>query len=174
MNQLESLIPIDRQDLSSFAKEVRRLALSMIFYAGSGHPGGCLSCADVMSYLWNHELVGDDWHENDPYDHSRYRFILSKGHSCPSLYAAATIVGRLPYSALPGFRKLGSPLQGHPHVLSTPWVHTSTGSLGQGFSAAIGMALGLKHWRESARVYVMLGREDQKCLKTPAMLGSII
>ena len=145
------------QEVLAFATEIRRLALSMIYHAGSGHPGGCLSSAELMAYLWGIELQEGNWKIDDPYDEDRHRFILSKGHSCPALYAAAAIVGLLPHSALPGFRKMGSVLQGHPDVLSTPWVHTSTGSLGQGFSAAIGMALGLKYKKGSARIYVMLG-----------------
>ncbi len=142
-----------RLDPGLWANEIRRLALAMIFHAGSGHPGGCLSCADVMAYLWNVELFG----EGDG-DHSgRHRFVLSKGHSCPSLYAAGAMAGLIPFSMLAGFRKLGSPLQGHPDVLSLPWVETSTGSLGQGFSSALGMALGLRHQGIGTRVYTMLG-----------------
>jgi len=144
-----------RLDPGEWADEIRRLALAMIFHAGSGHPGGCLSCADIMAYLWRVELNGEEGDENRT--NGRHRFVLSKGHSCPSLYAAGAMVGLIPFSMLTGFRKIGSPLQGHPDVLSLPWTETSTGSLGQGFSSAIGMALGFRHQGQPARVYVMLG-----------------
>jgi len=148
---------MDALDLTGQAREIRRLALSMIYQAGSGHPGGSLSCADLMAYLWTKELCAQEWISQDAENDRRPRLILSKGHSCPALYAAAALAGLIPYSVLPSFRKLGSPLQGHPHVLDTPWAGTSTGSLGQGFSVGIGMALGLRHKGSVARVYVILG-----------------
>ena len=140
--------------LAICATQIRRSSLAAIYAAGSGHPGGSLSCADLLAYLWTEELR---WKPMNPTDDERDRFILSKGHACPALYAAVAEVGLIPHRMLFTLRKLGSPLQGHPHVLDTPWVETSTGSLGQGFSAAIGMALGLRYKGSPARVYVMLG-----------------
>ncbi len=141
----------ERSRLAEVATRIRRGALTAVYHAGSGHPGGSLSAADLLAYLWTHELRG---RRDDP---ERDRFILSKGHCCPALYAAAAEAGVIPRALLTTLRKLGSPLQGHPHVLDTPWAETSTGSLGQGFSVAIGMALGLRFQERSARVYVMLG-----------------
>ncbi len=140
--------------LAALANAIRRESLAAIYAAGSGHPGGSLSSADLLAYLWVKELR---WHSGNPGDFERDRFVLSKGHACPALYAAVAEVGLIPHRMLLTLRKLGSPLQGHPHVLDTPWVETSTGSLGQGFSAAIGMALGLRYKGSPARVYVMLG-----------------
>ena len=156
--------------LDRSARLLRRYALWMIYIAGSGHPGGSLSAADLLVYLYMRELRFVQKQPNWP---DRDRFVLSKGHACPALYAAAALVGIIEPTELSGFRRLGSPLQGHSHVLDTPWVETSTGSLGQGFSAAIGMALGLRYkgnpafgerfgraqpcLSRTARVYVMLG-----------------
>jgi len=134
---------------------IRRYTLVAIYHAGSGHPGGSLSCVDLLAYLWTKEL---HWQPANPKNDNRDRFVLSKGHACPALYAAAAEIGLIPHHELLRFRKIGSQLQGHPHVLDTSWVETSTGgSLGQGFSAAIGMAIGLRYKSSSARVYVMLG-----------------
>lgn len=144
----------DRVDFRAIASKARQLIIQMTYEAESGHPGGSLSAIDVLTYLYFQELRLDpdrpDWEGRD-------RFILSKGHACPALYAIAVERGLMPVDLLWGFRKTGRPLQGHPHVGSTPWVETSTGSLGQGFSVAIGMALGLRHQTLPARVYVMLG-----------------
>jgi transketolase len=107
-----------------------------------------------MAYL-STEVLG--WPEVGEKSDKRNRFVLSKGHGCPVLYSAAAECGIISHSMLLKFRKLGSPLQGHPHVLDTPWVETSTGSLGQGFSASIGMALGLRHQKIGGTVYVMVG-----------------
>lgn len=141
----------------SWANEIRRLSLAMIFHAGSGHPGGCLSCADIMAYLWSTELQRTVVNSISNTAGDPHRFVLSKGHSCPSLYAAGALAGMIPFSLLAGFRKLGSSLQGHPDVQSLAWVETSTGSLGQGFSSALGTALGFRHQGIATRVYVMLG-----------------
>jgi transketolase len=126
----------------------------MIHAAGSGHPGGCLSAADLLAYLFLNQLRFDPANPRWP---ERDRFVLSKGHACPALYAVAALVRIIPREQLSEFRKLGGRLQGHPHVVDTPWVETSTGSLGQGFSASVGMALGLRHQASKSRVYAMLG-----------------
>ncbi len=137
--------------LKATAARIRRGTLAAIYAAGSGHPGGSLSAADLLAFLSQVELLED----RAPGEH--HRFVLSKGHACPALYATAAELGLISHASLRSLRKLGSPLQGHPHVLDTPWVETSTGSLGQGFSVAVGMALGFRHRGESARVYALLG-----------------
>lgn len=144
----------DPIELQKVADRIRRNALQLIYQAGSGHPGGSLSAADLLAYLYAKELRFDparpDWPDRD-------RFVLSKGHACPALYAVAAEFGFITPEQLAGFRKIGGALQGHPHLVGTPWVEASTGSLGQGFSAAIGMAMGLRYQGKDARVYVMLG-----------------
>lgn len=140
--------------LPVLAARLRVSSLRMIHAAASGHPGGALSAADLVAYLYARELRFDPRAPDDP---DRDRFILSKGHACPILYAAAAELGMIARSQLLSLRKLGSPLQGHPHVGAAAWVETSTGSLGQGFSVAIGMAMGLRYQQRQARVYVMLG-----------------
>jgi transketolase len=140
--------------LADAARFVRQHAVASIYHAGSGHPGGALSCADLLACLYGAELNVWPRGANDP---ARDRFVLSKGHSAPALYAAGAYYGFCsPKDAL-SLRKLNSPFQGHPHVLDLPWVETSTGSLGQGFSVAMGMALGLKMLKKPARVYALLG-----------------
>jgi transketolase len=132
------------------ARTIRIGSIVAIHHAGSGHPGGALSAADLMAWLWLKELKKDGGGSPHP-------FILSKGHSCPALYSAAAEAGLISRESLCSLRKLGSPLQGHPHVGLLQWVHTSTGSLGQGFSFAVGKALGLSMRNSPQRVYVMLG-----------------
>ena len=139
--------------LTTRAREARRLALLAIHAAGSGHPGGALSCLDLLTALYKRMRFDPA----DPQLPERDRLILSKGHSAPALYAAAAVAGLCSPDDLQGLRKLGHPLQGHPHVRTTPWVEASTGSLGHGFSAALGMAMGLRHQGIDARVYAILG-----------------
>jgi transketolase len=140
--------------LADAARFVRMHAVASIYHAGSGHPGGALSSADLLACLYGAELNVWPRGVNDP---TRDRFVLSKGHAAPALYAAGAYYGFCkPKDALT-LRKLNSPFQGHPHVRDLPWVETSTGSLGQGFSVALGMALGLKMLKKSARVYALLG-----------------
>ena len=145
-------VELDRRELERYARSIRVNSLAAIYHAGSGHPGGALSAADLIAYVYYRAvrrgaLSGED----------RDRFVLSKGHSCPALYAAAAEAGLIDHAELASLRKLGSRLQGHPHVRSLPMVETSTGSLGQGFSVAIGIALGLRYRGSSARVTVMVG-----------------
>ena len=130
---------------------VRADALAAIYHAGSGHPGGTLSCVDLLLTLFG-STVGDS-----SFQPVRDRIVLSKGHACPALYAVAASKGWIPRSEIYNLRKLGSPLQGHPHVVTTTWVETSTGSLGQGFSVAIGMAMGFRHQADPSRVFAILG-----------------
>lgn len=141
-------------DIQALAHTIRRLAIVSLFHAGSGHPGGALSASDLLAYLYGTELNLWPDHADDP---ERDRFILSKGHACAALYAAWAALGFIDARLLERLRALGSPLQGHPHVCAMPLAETSTGSLGQGFSVAIGMALGLRHRKSPARVFVMLG-----------------
>jgi transketolase len=140
--------------LEAHAREIRRLSIAAIYHAASGHPGGSLSCADILAVLYGAELAINRASAASP---DRNRFILSKGHAAPALYAAWASFGLMEQKAALALRKLGAVAQGHPHVLDTPLAETSTGSLGQGFSVAIGMALGLRHQRNSARVYALLG-----------------
>lgn len=142
------------EPLRNAARFVRCHSIASIFHAGSGHPGGALSAADLIACLYGAEL--NCWPDkvSDP---DRDRFVLSKGHAAPALYAAGAYFGFCEAKAALGLRKLNSPFQGHPHVLDLPWVETSTGSLGQGMSVALGMAMGLKLQNIPARVYALLG-----------------
>jgi transketolase len=136
------------------ARAIRTLCMAAIYRAGSGHPGGALSSADILAVLYGAEM--NVWPDavDDP---ARDRFVLSKGHAVPALYAAGAHFGFSSESGALSLRKLGSPFQGHPHVKDLAWVETSTGSLGQGFSVALGMAMGLKLKRSLARAYALLG-----------------
>ena len=138
----------------SLMNKIRIWALKSIFSAESGHPGGVLSSIDIIAYLFKKEMNYDPKNFKTQ---SRDRFILSKGHCAPALYAVAAEVGIINKSRLDGLRKLNHELQGHTHRGSTPWVEASTGSLAQGFSFAIGEAKGLKMQNIDNRVYVMLG-----------------
>jgi transketolase len=140
--------------LAIAAAFVRKHAIAAIYHAGSGHPGGALSCADLLAAVFGAELNFWPTALDDP---MRDRFVLSKGHAAPALYAVGAYYGFCNAKDALKLRKLGSPFQGHPHVVDLPWVETSTGSLGQGFSVALGMAMGLKLQRSSARVYALLG-----------------
>ena len=132
----------------------RRHAIAAIYRAGSGHPGGALSAIDILACLYGAEMNVWPSSQCDPL---RDRFVLSKGHAAPALYAIGAYHGFCDKTASLQLRKLGSPFQGHPHVGDLPWVETSTGSLGQGFSVALGMAMGMKMQRMRARVYALLG-----------------
>lgn len=151
---LKALPPNLVNDIAASAAFVRQHATASIYHAGSGHPGGALSCADLLACLFGAEL--NFWPDSvtDPH---RDRFVLSKGHAAPALYAIGAQYGFCNKSEALKLRKLNSPFQGHPHVLDMPWVETSTGSLGQGFSVALGMAMGLKMHKSQARVYTLLG-----------------
>jgi len=138
------------EKLSKAARAIRQTAIAAIYHATSGHPGGALSSADLFACIYGAALRSGD-------DLTRDRFVLSKGHGAPALYAAGAEFGLCSVKDALSLRKLGSKFQGHPHVLDLPWVETSTGSLGQGFSVAIGMALGLKMKKSPARIYTMLG-----------------
>lgn len=141
-------------ELEEKARQIRILSLKMLNKAGSGHPGGALSMADILAYLYyNHAIVKPE----DPKNPGRDRIILSKGHGCPSLYAVLALKGFFPVEELNTLRKIDSKLQGHPDMNKTPGVEMSTGSLGQGLSAANGMALAGKLDKEEYRVFCILG-----------------
>lgn len=142
------------QEVNGFALSIRRLTLAAIFRAGSGHPGGSLSAADILAVLFAREL---NWSASQLNAFNRHRFVLSKGHACPALYAAMAESGLCTREDVLRLRQLGSPTQGHPHVGALAWVDASTGSLGQGFSVALGMALGLRKQGSQSRAYVLLG-----------------
>ncbi|HEY5347430.1 MAG TPA: transketolase [Rhizomicrobium sp.] len=140
--------------LAIAARYIRQHVMASIYHAGSGHPGGSLSCADLLACLYGAEL--NVW-PNALQDPARDRFVLSKGHAAPALYGAGAYFDFCGKKDSLQLRKLGSVFQGHPHVLDLPWVETSTGSLAQGFSVALGMAIGLKLQNNPARVYTLLG-----------------
>ena len=142
------------EKLAEAARSIRCHSVASIFHAGSGHPGGALSSADLFACLYGAEM--NVW-PNAIHEPSRDRFVLSKGHAAPALYATGAHFGFCDPKAALALRKLNSPFQGHPHVLDLPWVETSTGSLGQGMSVAVGMAIGLRLQHIPARVYTMLG-----------------
>ena len=140
--------------LAQAARFVRLHSIASIYHAGSGHPGGAMSSADLFACLYGAEMNVSPRRVSDP---NRDRFTLSKGHAAPALYAVGAYYGFCDPKESLKLRKLNSPFQGHPHVLDLPFVETSTGSLGQGISVAMGMALGLKLQKKAARVYTMLG-----------------
>jgi transketolase len=145
---------MDKEMLKEKALEMRREIVQMITAAGSGHPGGSLSAVEILTYLYFHEMNIDP---ENPTKAGRDRFILSKGHAAPVLYAALALRGYFPVEELATLRKLGSKLQGHPDMRKVPGVEMSTGSLGQGLSAANGMALADKLDGQPNYVYVMVG-----------------
>jgi len=141
-------------DLNITASKIRKSIVDMIFHAKSGHPGGSLSSVDILNYLYFKEMNVDP---NSPADFNRDRFVLSKGHAAPVLYATLAERGYFDKELLPTLRKLNSPLQGHPDSKKVAGVDVSTGSLGQGISNAVGLALGIKLDNSTARVYTILG-----------------
>jgi transketolase len=136
------------------ARVIRRRIIHMIYAAQSGHPGGSLSATDIVTALYFHFMRVDPGNPQWP---QRDRFILSKGHACPVWYAALAERGFFPIDELVTLRQINGRLQGHPDMEKTPGVDISTGSLGHGLSAGVGMALGLKMDGYDARVYVVLG-----------------
>lgn len=144
----------DISQLEAKARVVRRHIIEMTGTAGSGHPGGSLSAADIVTALYfnvmNHRPEDPSWPERD-------RFVLSKGHAAPVLYAALAETGYFPVSDILSLRCLGSTLQGHPDMCKTPGVEICSGSLGQGLAAACGMAAAARMDRATWRVYAMIG-----------------
>ncbi len=148
---------MERKELSYYEEIARRVRIDIIkatFNAGSGHPGGSLSCADILTALYFSEMNIDPEH---PDMKGRDRFVLSKGHAVPAQYSVLAERGYFPVSDLMTLRKLGSPFQGHGNMHLVPGIEMSTGSLGQGFSASVGMALADRLDDNGARVYTLLG-----------------
>ncbi|MGL4335822.1 MAG: transketolase [Turicibacter sp.] len=141
-------------NLSVIANQIRRGIIDAVYHAKSGHPGGSLSSADLFTYLYYKELNIDP---NHPKNDARDRFVLSKGHVAPGLYSTLAHRGFFPVDDLKTLRKVGSYLQGHPDMKGVPGVDMSSGSLGQGISVAVGMALSAKLQHKDYRVYTLLG-----------------
>ncbi|MBU4268156.1 MAG: transketolase [Acidobacteria bacterium] len=141
-------------DLSEIARQIRIMIIQMIGRSASGHPGGSLSAVEILTWLYFREMNIDPQNPGRP---DRDRFVLSKGHAAPVLYATLAKRGFFSSEILSSLRQVGSSLQGHPHRLDTPGVDASTGSLGQGLSMAAGMAMGLKLSQNPACVYAMIG-----------------
>jgi len=146
-----------RERLGDKARKIRKHVINMLYEAGSGHPGGSLSCVDILTTLYFHTMrhnpLEPEWADRD-------RFILSKGHAAPALYATLAEAGYFPVEELQSLRKIGSMLQGHPDS-EVPGVEVSSGSLGQGLSIANGIALAGKRDKKVYRVYTLLG--DGEC-----------
>ena len=142
------------EGLANIANDIRIGIIEQVYNANSGHPGGSLSCADILAVLYFNQMNIDP---ENPNAKGRDRFVLSKGHCAPALYATLARKGYFDKELLKGFRKVESNLQGHPDMKKVPGVDMSTGSLGQGLSAAVGMAIGSKMEHEGYRVYCLLG-----------------
>ncbi|MCR5774810.1 MAG: transketolase [Lachnospiraceae bacterium] len=145
---------MDKKELQQTAVKVRKGIVTAVHAAKAGHPGGSLSAADIFTYLYFKEMNIDP---KDPRKPDRDRFVLSKGHTAPGLYSAMANRGYFPVDELTTLRKLGSKLQGHPNMNDVPGIDMSSGSLGQGLSAADGMALAAKLDGKSYRVYCLCG-----------------
>ena len=145
---------MNKLELMKTANEIRKGAVTAVHSAKSGHPGGSLSAADIYTYLFFEEMNVDP---ADPKKADRDRFVLSKGHTAPGYYATLANRGFFPVEDLTTLRKVGSYLQGHPDMKHIPGVDMSSGSLGQGISAAVGMALSAKLSGDDYRVYTLLG-----------------
>ena len=145
---------VTKKQLQIKACTVRMGVIEGVFNAKSGHPGGSLSVADILTYLYFDHMNVDT---KNPKDENRDRFVLSKGHTAPALYAVLANKGFFPVSEIKNLRKPGAMLQGHPSMNRTPGVDMSTGSLGQGISTAVGMALAGKIDKKDYRVYTVLG-----------------
>ena len=145
---------MNKLELQKVANEVRKGIITSVHAAKAGHPGGSLSAADIFTYLYFEEMNVDP---KDPEKADRDRFVLSKGHTAPGLYSALALKGYFPVEDLETLRHLGSYLQGHPDMKHIPGVDMSSGSLGQGISAAVGMAIAGKMDNADYRVYTLLG-----------------
>ena len=145
---------MNKLELQKTANEIRKSIVTAVHSAKAGHPGGSLSATEVFTYLYFEEMNIDP---KDPKKADRDRFVLSKGHTAPGLYSALAERGFFPKEDLVTLRKIGSHLQGHPCMQHTPGIDMSSGSLGQGISAAVGMALSAKISKDSYQVYTLLG-----------------
>lgn len=165
------LSPEEETELKLIANGIRRDIVQMTYMAKSGHPGGSLSAVEIMVSLYWRFL---SHRPHEPWWEGRDRFVLSKGHACPVLYACLAARGYFPKDMLWTFRKLGSILQGHPEYGKAPGIEATTGSLGQGFGVAVGMALAFKLDRRPNRVYVLVGDGEiqEGCVWESAMTAS--
>ena len=145
---------MNKEMLQKTANQIRKDIVTAVYSAKSGHPGGSLSAADVMTYLYFEEMNVDP---KNPHKADRDRFVLSKGHNAPALYSCLAEKGYFPVEDLKTLRHTGSYLQGHPDMKHIPGVDMTSGSLGQGISAAVGMALSAKLFNEDYRVFTLLG-----------------
>ncbi|MCI7181230.1 MAG: transketolase [Schaedlerella sp.] len=145
---------MNKLELMKIANEIRKGIIIGTYHAKSGHPGGSLSAAEIFAYLYFEEMNIDP---ENPEKADRDRFVLSKGHTAPGMYAALALKGYFPWKDMEKLRHTGFHLQGHPDMKRTPGVDMSSGSLGQGISAAVGMALSAKLSGDSYRVYTLLG-----------------
>ncbi|KYH35420.1 transketolase 2 [Clostridium tepidiprofundi DSM 19306] len=145
---------MSNDELKQVAKTIRKDIIKMLTESGSGHPGGSLSAVEILTTLYYHEM---NVNSEKPHDPDRDRFVLSKGHAAPALYSVLAEKGFFDKDELMKLRKIGSMLQGHPNMNYIPGIDMSTGSLGQGISAAVGMALAGKLDKKDYRVYTLLG-----------------
>lgn len=145
---------MNKTELQKLACKVRMGVIEAVYSAKSGHPGGSLSASDIFTYLYFKEM---NINPDDPKMADRDRFVLSKGHCCPGLYSTLALRGYFPAEELKSLRHVGAMLQGHPDMKGTPGIDMSSGSLGQGLSAACGMALAGKLDKKDYRVYALLG-----------------
>ena len=162
---------MNKLELQKTANEVRKGIVTAVHGAKAGHPGGSLSAADIFTYLYFEEMNIDP---KDPKKADRDRFVLSKGHTAPGLYSVLANRGYFPVEDLPTLRHLGSYLQGHPCMQETPGVDMSSGSLGQGISAAVGMALAAKMDGKDYRTYTLLGdgeNQEGQVWEAPMLAG---
>lgn len=146
--------PMDEKNLKKIARQVRRNIITMLAESASGHPGGSLSAVEIGTYLYFREMRVDPANPHSP---DRDRFVLSKGHAAPLLFSLLAEKGYFPREELLTFRKINSRLQGHPDMKKAPGVDMSTGSLGQGFSASVGIALAGKLDKKDYHIFVLLG-----------------
>lgn len=145
-------------DYEKKAKEIRQEILKMLFACQSGHPGGSLSCVEMLMALY-YDIMNID--SKNPKKADRDRFVLSKGHACPTQYAILADLGYFPKEDLAGLRQADSHLQGHPDCKKTPGIEVNTGSLGQGISQAVGLAMAAKHAKADYKIYTVIG--DGEC-----------
>ncbi len=143
------------QNLENISRLARIYSLMSIYFAKSGHPGGVLSCIDIIVYLYMYRLKIKKLNHFEKT--TRDRLVLSKGHSVPAVYSTLAALKAINYKNILQLRKIDSPYQGHPCRIKTPWVEASTGSLGQGFSFAIGQALALKHTKKRNKIFAIIG-----------------
>ncbi len=146
-------------ELPAVALDIRKEVIRMLAQSGSGHPGGSLSAAEIVTCLYFHAMRHDP---KNPQWEDRDRFVLSKGHGVPVVYAAMAIAGYFPRELLGTLRKLGSPLQGHPDTRFMPALEACTGSLGQGLSIATGLALAMKMDKKEQRVYALISDSENE------------